>query len=188
MYRGAGNLFHLESEEEGDMGDTNEQIEDNAIDILNDLARAQNDIVRVQSKLERGQQQMGELLTQLVANTQGNQNIVVSDGSRGTNKFHCYQHLDNISMLVILSSKSRSMIFSDIFILTTLFFILTTFSDIFRYFARCCRYFRFQTLGDILPMPIFATLLITAMVRMETLLKGATHMSLHGITLGPLVE
>jgi hypothetical protein len=39
-----------------------------------------------------------------------------------------------IKMLAILSSKSGSAIFSDIFILTTLFFILTTFlifSDIF---------------------------------------------------------
>jgi hypothetical protein len=42
-----------------------------------------------------------------------------------------YQHLDNISMLAILSSKSGSTIFSNIFILTTLFFILMTFSDIF---------------------------------------------------------
>jgi hypothetical protein len=71
----------------------------------------------------------------------------------------CYQHLDNISMLAILSSKSGSAIFSDIFFLTTLFFILTTFSDIFQYFPRCCRYFYFQTLGDILPLPMFATLL-----------------------------
>ena len=43
----------------------------------------------------------------------------------------CYQHLDNISMLTILSSKSGSAIFSDIFIPTTLLFILMTFSDIF---------------------------------------------------------
>lgn len=43
----------------------------------------------------------------------------------------CYQHRDSIAMLVILSAKSGSAIFSDIFVLTTLFFILTTFSDIF---------------------------------------------------------
>jgi hypothetical protein len=80
-------------------------------------------------------------------------------------EMQCYQHLDNISMLAILSSKSGSAIFSDIFILTTLFFILTTFSDIFRYFPRCCRYFHFQTLGDILPMPMFATLILNTGVR-----------------------
>jgi len=45
--------------------------------------------------------------------------------------FQCYQHLDNISMLVILSSKLGSTIFFDILTLTTLFFILMTFSNIF---------------------------------------------------------
>jgi hypothetical protein len=50
------------------MGDRNEQPDDNAMHILNDLAMGQNDIVRVQNDIARGQQQMVELLTQLVNN------------------------------------------------------------------------------------------------------------------------
>jgi hypothetical protein len=87
-YKGAENIFQSESKGEEDMGDRNEHQDDSAIHILNDLARTQNDIVRVQGNLERGQQQMVDLLVQLVANTQGNQNIVVNDGSRGTNGSH----------------------------------------------------------------------------------------------------
>jgi hypothetical protein len=82
------NIFQYESEGEEDMGDRNEHQDDSSIHILNDLARTLNDIVRVQGNLERGQQQMVDILTPLEANTQGNQNIVVNDGSRGTNGSH----------------------------------------------------------------------------------------------------
>jgi len=80
--RGVGNIFHLESEleAEGSMGDKNEQPDDNAMHILNDLVRGQNDLVRVQNDLVRGQQQMVELLTQLVDNNQGNQNNPGNNG------------------------------------------------------------------------------------------------------------
>jgi hypothetical protein len=70
------------------MGDINEHQDDSDIHILNDLKRTQNDIVSVQGNLGRGQQQMVDLLAQLVENTQGSQNIVVNDGSRGTNGIH----------------------------------------------------------------------------------------------------
>jgi hypothetical protein len=73
--------FRVRRREE-DMGDINEQPDDNAMHILNDLARGQNDIVRVQNDIARGQQQMVELLTQLVNNTQGNQNNAGNNGSK----------------------------------------------------------------------------------------------------------
>jgi len=84
-YSRAENIFQSESEGEEDTGGINEHQNDSAIHILNDLAKTQNDIVRVQGNLERGQQQMVDLLAQLVAKTQGNQNIVVNDGLRETN-------------------------------------------------------------------------------------------------------
>jgi hypothetical protein len=67
-------------------------------------------------------------------------------------------------MLVILLAKLGSAIFSDIFILTTLFFILMTFSDIFPDVADI---FRFRTLDNILPMPMFATLILCADLQVE---------------------
>jgi hypothetical protein len=48
-YGVAENIFQSGSEGEENMGDRKEQPKDNAIHILSDLARAQNDIVRVQS-------------------------------------------------------------------------------------------------------------------------------------------
>jgi hypothetical protein len=57
------------------MGDRNEKPEDTALHILNNLARTQNELVTIQSNMERGQQQMVDLLNQLVANTQGTNGI-----------------------------------------------------------------------------------------------------------------
>jgi hypothetical protein len=73
--------------------------DDNAMHILNDLERAQNDIVRVQSDIEGGSNKMVELLTQLVENTQGNQNNAANDGSRGTNGSHGHNgnHVEGIN-------------------------------------------------------------------------------------------
>jgi len=59
----------IEFKRKGRQGDRNEQPKDSTMHILNDLERAHNNIVRVQSNLERGQQEMVELLTQVMENT-----------------------------------------------------------------------------------------------------------------------
>jgi hypothetical protein len=53
------------------MGDNNERPEDSAMHILNDLAR--------------GKQQLVQLMTQLISNTQANQNHGGNNGAGGSN-------------------------------------------------------------------------------------------------------
>jgi hypothetical protein len=100
-YRGAENIFQSESEGEEDMGDKNEQPEDIALHILNNLARTQNELARVQSNMERGQQQMVELLNQLVANTQG------TNGSQGNNGNHVEGSHTHVPTRIHIGSTSR---------------------------------------------------------------------------------
>ena len=71
MQRRADNIFHSESEEEEDLGVRNEPPEGSTMSILNDLARRQQQLVR--------------LLTQLITSNQGNQNNAGNNGSGGTN-------------------------------------------------------------------------------------------------------
>jgi len=65
------NIFHSESEEEENMGDMNEWYEGNTMSILNDLGREK--------------QQLVQLLTHFITNSQGNQNNVGNNGLGGIN-------------------------------------------------------------------------------------------------------
>jgi hypothetical protein len=76
-HRGAENIFQSKSKGEEGMGDRYGKPDESARHVLNDLKRAHNDTVRVQSNLEMGQQQMVELLTKLAEYTQGNQTLWV---------------------------------------------------------------------------------------------------------------